>query len=56
MTRTMRAVADHDAEGKAGNCHLSGTPQGVQVSCFPNLSAARAGNPPARGSTLYQPG
>ena len=34
------------AEGEAGNCRVTGTVDGVQVGCFPDLYAALAGNPP----------
>jgi sulfur relay (sulfurtransferase) complex TusBCD TusD component (DsrE family) len=34
------------AEGEPGNCTTSGTVDGVQVGCFPDLYAALSGNPP----------
>jgi sulfur relay (sulfurtransferase) complex TusBCD TusD component (DsrE family) len=34
------------AEGEPGNCKVSGTVEGVQVGCFPDLYAALSGNPP----------
>ena len=40
------------AEGVPGDCHVSGTVEGVQVGCFPDLYAALAGNPPDQVITL----
>jgi sulfur relay (sulfurtransferase) complex TusBCD TusD component (DsrE family) len=34
------------AVGEPGNCQVSGTVEGVQVGCFPDLYAALSGNPP----------
>jgi sulfur relay (sulfurtransferase) complex TusBCD TusD component (DsrE family) len=34
------------ATGEPGNCQVTGTVDGVQVGCFPDLYAALAGNPP----------
>ena len=40
------------AEGEIGNCRVSGTVEGVQVGCFPDLYAALAGNMPDQVITL----
>ena len=40
------------AEGVPGDCRVSGTVDGVQVGCFPDLYAALAGNPPDQVITL----
>jgi sulfur relay (sulfurtransferase) complex TusBCD TusD component (DsrE family) len=40
------------ATGKAGDCQPQGNVAGVQVSCFPDLYAALAGNPPDYVITL----
>ncbi len=40
------------ATGVAGNCQPSGTVDGVQVGCFPDLYAALAANPPDQVITL----
>lgn len=40
------------AEGTPGDCRTSGTVEGVQVGCFPDLYAALAGNPPDQVITL----
>ena len=40
------------AEGEIGNCHVSGTVEGVKVGCFPNLYAALSGNMPDQVITL----
>ena len=40
------------AEGELGNCRVSGTVEGVQVGCFPDLYAALAGNMPDQVITL----
>lgn len=40
------------AEGEPGDCRVSGTVEGVQVGCFPDLYAALGGNPPDQVITL----
>ncbi len=40
------------AEGELGECRVSGTVEGVQVGCFPDLYAALAGNMPDQVITL----
>lgn len=40
------------AEGVPGDCQPSGTVEGVQVGCFPDLYAALSGNPPDQVITL----
>ena len=40
------------AEGEPGNCHVSGTVEGVQVGCFPDLYSALSGNMPDQVITL----
>ncbi|ACZ40377.1 SaoD/DsrE family protein [Sphaerobacter thermophilus] len=40
------------AEGVPGDCRPSGTVEGVQVGCFPDLYAALSGNPPDQVITL----
>jgi sulfur relay (sulfurtransferase) complex TusBCD TusD component (DsrE family) len=40
------------AEGEPGNCQVSGTVEGVQVGCFPDLYAALSGNMPDQVITL----
>jgi hypothetical protein len=40
------------AEGEVGSCKVTGTVDGVQVGCFPDLYAALAGNPPDHVITL----
>ena len=40
------------ATGEPGNCQVSGTVDGVQVGCFPDLYGALAGNPPDQVITL----
>lgn len=40
------------AEGHPGRCTVTGTVDGVQVGCFPDLYAALAGNPPDHVITL----
>ena len=40
------------AEGEVGDCRVTGTVEGVQVGCFPDLYAALAGNPPDQVITL----
>ena len=34
------------AEGEPGDCRVTGTVDGVQVGCFPDLHGALAGAPP----------
>lgn len=40
------------AEGEPGDCQVTGTVQGVEVGCFPDLYAALAGSPPDHIITL----
>jgi len=40
------------AEGVPGDCQPSGTVEGVQVGCFPDLYAALSDNPPDQVITL----
>jgi hypothetical protein len=40
------------ATGEPGNCQTTGTVEGVQVGCFPDLYAALAGNMPDHIITL----
>ena len=40
------------AEGEPGDCHVTGTVNGVQVGCFPDLYGALAGAPPDHIITL----
>jgi hypothetical protein len=40
------------AEGQPGDCHVSGTVDGVHVGCFPDLYGALAGAPPDHVITL----
>jgi sulfur relay (sulfurtransferase) complex TusBCD TusD component (DsrE family) len=40
------------AEGEPGNCTVTGTVDGVQIGCFPDLYAALSGNPPDQVITL----
>jgi sulfur relay (sulfurtransferase) complex TusBCD TusD component (DsrE family) len=40
------------AEGEPGDCRVSGTVDGVQVGCFPDLYGALAGAPPDHVITL----
>ena len=40
------------ATGEPGNCQTTGTVEGVQVGCFPDLYAALAGNMPDQVITL----
>jgi sulfur relay (sulfurtransferase) complex TusBCD TusD component (DsrE family) len=40
------------ASGKVGNCQTSGTVEGVQVGCFPDLYKALSGNAPDQVITL----
>jgi hypothetical protein len=40
------------AEGEPGDCHVTGTVDGVQVGCFPDLYGALAGAPPDHVITL----
>ncbi|MDQ4078253.1 MAG: DsrE family protein [Chloroflexota bacterium] len=40
------------AEGEPGNCRVTGTVEGVQVGCFPDLYAALSQNPPDQVITL----
>jgi sulfur relay (sulfurtransferase) complex TusBCD TusD component (DsrE family) len=40
------------AEGEPGDCTVSGTVEGVQVGCFPDLYGALAGAPPDHVITL----
>ncbi len=40
------------ATGVAGDCSPTGTVEGVQVGCFPDLYGALAGNPPDHVITL----
>lgn len=40
------------ATGEPGNCEPTGTVEGVQVGCFPDLYAALSGNPPDQVITL----
>ena len=40
------------AKGEAGDCKPTGTVDGVQVGCFPDLYAALSGNPPDQVITL----
>jgi sulfur relay (sulfurtransferase) complex TusBCD TusD component (DsrE family) len=40
------------AEGEPGDCIVSGTVDGVQVGCFPDLYGALAGAPPDHVITL----
>jgi sulfur relay (sulfurtransferase) complex TusBCD TusD component (DsrE family) len=40
------------AEGEPGDCRVTGTVDGVQVGCFPDLYAALSGNPPDQVITL----
>lgn len=40
------------AEGEPGDCRPTGTVDGVQVGCFPDLYGALAGNPPDQVITL----
>ena len=40
------------AEGEPGDCRVTGTVEGIQVGCFPDLYAALAGAPPDHVITL----
>ena len=40
------------AEGEPGDCRVTGTVEGVQVGCFPDLYGALAGAPPDHVITL----
>jgi sulfur relay (sulfurtransferase) complex TusBCD TusD component (DsrE family) len=40
------------AEGEPGDCRVTGTVDGVQVGCFPDLYGALAGAPPDHVITL----
>jgi hypothetical protein len=40
------------AEGEPGDCSVTGTVEGVQVGCFPDLYGALAGAPPDQVITL----
>ena len=40
------------AEGEPGDCQVTGTVDGVQVGCFPDLYGALAGAPPDHVITL----
>ncbi len=46
------AISRGLAEGEPGDCKVSGTVEGVQVGCFPDLYEALAGNPPDHVITL----
>lgn len=46
------AIERQLAEGEPGDCRPSGTVDGVQVGCFPDLYGALAGNPPDHVITL----
>ena len=40
------------AEGEPGECRVTGTVEGVEVGCFPDLYGALAGSPPDQIITL----